>query len=78
MFEGYSLGHMEPGDEKIVTFTQKMNIHGGQYLLSIGCTRFEGDELKVFNRLYDIICLSVVSEKDTVGFYDMNSKIEID
>ena len=78
MFEGYSLGHMEPGEEKTVTFTQKMDIHGGQYLLSIGCTRFEGDELKVFNRLYDIICLSVVSEKDTVGFYDMNSKIEIE
>ena len=78
MFEGYSLGHMEPGDEKTVTFTQKMNIQGGQYLLSIGCTRFEGDELKVFNRLYDIICLSVVSEKDTVGFYDMFSKIEIE
>ena len=78
MFEGYSLGHMEPGDEKTITFTQKMNIQGGQYLLSIGCTRFEGDELKVFNRLYDIICLSVVSEKDTVGFYDMFSKIEIE
>ena len=78
MFEGYSLGHMEPGDEKTVTFTQKMNIQGGQYLLSIGCTRFEGDELKVFNRLYDIICLSVVSEKDTVGFYDMFSKIDIE
>lgn len=78
MFEGYSLGHMEPGDEKTVTFTQKMNIQGGQYLLSIGCTRFEGDELKVFNRLYDIICLSVVSEKDTVGFYDMFSKIEVE
>ena len=26
------------GEEKIITFTQEMNIQGGQYLLSLGCT----------------------------------------
>ena len=55
-----------------------MNIQGGQYLLSLGCTRYDGDELRVYNRLYDIINLSIVSEKNTVGFYDMNSKIEVE
>ncbi len=77
MFEKYSLGTMNPGDEKTVTFTQKLDIQGGQYLMSFGCTRYENNDLKVFHRLYDIINLSIVSEKNTVGYYDMNSVIEV-
>ena len=77
MFEKYSLGTMNPGDEKTVTFTQKLDIQGGQYLMSFGCTRYENNDFKVFHRLYDIINLSIVSEKNTVGYYDMNSVIEV-
>ncbi len=76
-FEHNDIGPMKAGEERIITFTQDMNIQGGQYLLSLGCTRYVGDELRVYNRLYDIINLDVVSEKNTVGFYDMNSVIEI-
>ena len=35
------------------------------------------NDFKVFHRLYDIINLSIVSEKNTVGYYDMNSVIEV-
>ena len=31
----------------------------------------------VFHRLYDACSVNVVSMKDTVGFYDMNSRIEV-
>ncbi len=77
-FEGHDIGPMKAGEEKVITFTQTMNIQGGQYLLSLGCTRYVSDELRVYNRLYDIINLSIVSEKNTVGFYDMNSVIEVE
>lgn len=78
MFEDVFLGDLKAGEERIVTFTQNMNIQGGEYLLSISCTHYEGDELRAFHRLYDVISLTVISEKDTVGFYDMNSKVEVE
>ncbi|MBQ1607440.1 MAG: Wzt carbohydrate-binding domain-containing protein, partial [Lachnospiraceae bacterium] len=51
----------------------EMNLQGGEYLLSISCTGYEYGEFRVFHRLYDVINLTVVSDKDTVGYYDMNS-----
>ena len=43
-----------------VSFTQKMDLQGGSYLISFACS------------------VNVVSMKDTVGFYDMNSRIEVE
>ncbi len=77
-FENHDIGPMKKGETRTITFTQKMDIQGGQYLLSLGCTRYVSDELRVYNRLYDIINLSIVSEKNTVGYYDMNSVIEVE
>ncbi len=65
------------GDIKEITFTQKMNLQGGEYLVSLGCTGFLMNEFVVYHRLYDVINISVISEKNTVGYYDMNSEIEI-
>jgi len=78
LFEGHDIGPLKAGQEVVVTFTQNMDLQGGEYLLSISCTRYEGDELRAYHRMYDIINLTVVSEKNTVGFYDMNSAIEIE
>ena len=78
MFENVFLGDLKAGEERVVTFTQDMNVQGGEYLLSISCTHYEEDELRAFHRLYDVISLTVISEKDTVGFYDMNSKVEVE
>lgn len=65
------------GDIKEVTFEQEMNLQGGDYLVSLGCTGYAKNEFVVYHRLYDICNITVVSDKNTVGFYDMNSKIEI-
>ena len=54
-----------------------MNLQGGDYLLSLGVTGYEGDTFTVYHRLYDVINLTVISDKNTVGFYDMNSRIEV-
>ena len=77
LFEGYDIGPMKAGEEVIVTFTQNMNLQGGEYLLSMSCTHYEDYELRAYHRLYDILNITVISEKNTVGFYDMNSKIDI-
>ena len=68
---------MKAGEEREVTFTQEMNLQGGDYLLSLGVTGYEEDDFTVYHRLYDVLGVTVISDKDTVGFYDMNSVIEV-
>ena len=68
----------QAGKECIVTFRQNMNLQGGEYLLSFGCTGFRNGEFVVFHRLYDVCSVMVVSQKNTVGFYDMFSKVTVE
>lgn len=77
MFEKAFLEPVKAGSVKYVTFTQEMNMQGSDYLLSLGVTGYEGEDFKVYHRLYDVLNISVISDKNTVGFYDMNSKIEV-
>ncbi len=77
MFEKAFLESVKAGETKEIVFTQEMNLQGGEYLLSLGVTGYEGDDFTVYHRLYDVLNLTVISDKNTVGFYDMNSKIEI-
>ena len=78
MFEGKTPGTVKKGDIWVATFTQEMNLQGGQYLLSISCTGYQGDNFTVYHRMYDVVNITVVSDKDTVGFYDMNSEAVIE
>lgn len=66
------------GLEVMVSFTQKATFQGGEYLLSLGCTGFEDGEFFVHERLYDVTMLSILSEKDGVGFFDLNSVVKIE
>ena len=52
-----------------------MDLQGGEYLLSLGVTGYEKEDFQVYHRLYDVLNLTVISDKDTVGYYDANSKI---
>ncbi len=77
MYEKAFLEPVKKGDVKKVTFNQEMNLQGGEYLLSLGVTGFEGSDFKVYHRLYDVVNITVISDKDTVGYYDMNSTISV-
>ncbi len=77
MVEKAYLDSGEPGQVKEVVFTQEMNLQGGEYLLSLGLTGYEGDRFQVYHRLYDALNITVVSDKNTVGYYDMNSRISV-
>lgn len=77
MYENVSSGPVKKGDEKTVTFTQNMSLQGRSHLLSLGCVGFSNNKFVVYHRLYDVCNIDVISEKNTVGFYDMDSKVEI-
>lgn len=77
MIEKAFLDSAEPGQVKNVTFTQRMTLQGGEYLISLGVTGYNGDTFEVYHRLYDVLDVSVVSDKDTVGYFDMESRVEV-
>lgn len=76
-YEGIDTGTIQAGETRVITFKQKLDLQGGSYLLSFGCTGYIAGEFHVFHRLYDFCNISVVSNKNTVGFYDMNSEIDV-
>ncbi len=76
MFEGAEIKPVKAGDEYEVAFRQKMTLQGGEYLLSMSCTGFEQGEHTVYHRLYDVANITVISNKNTVGVYDMESQVE--
>ena len=76
LFEGTDVHPVKEGDIYDVAFTQKMTLQGGEYLLSMSCTGFEGGEHVVYHRLYDVANITVISNKNTVGVYDMESEVE--
>ncbi len=77
MIEKACLESGEPGQIKEITFTQKMSLQGGEYLLSLGVTGYNVDTFEVYHRLYDALNITVVSDKNTVGYYDMNSEVKV-
>ena len=78
MYEKADVPPRNPGDEVEGSFRQEVNHQGGEYLLSLGCTGYQNGEFCVFHRLYDICNVTVISSKNTVGFFDMNSKVEVE
>lgn len=76
MYEGTEIQSVKAGDEYMVEFTQKMSLQGGEYLLSMSCTGFEHGEHVVYHRLYDVANITVISNKNTVGVYDMDSQVK--
>ena len=78
MYEKQNTGTVNAGEERIITFRQHMDLQGKSYLLSFGCVGFEKNEFEVYHRLYDACELNVISDKNTVGFYDMNSRVTIE
>ena len=77
MLEKSFLQSVKKGDRKEITFTQKMNLQGGEYLISFGVTGYEKNDFTVYHRLYDALNISVVSDKNTVGYYDIGSKVMV-
>ncbi|MBQ8148528.1 MAG: ABC transporter ATP-binding protein [Lachnospiraceae bacterium] len=78
MYEKVNVDMAKSGEVYLASFTQNMNLQGGEYLLSISCTGYANGEFQVYNRLYDVINITVISEQNTVGYYDMFSKTKVE
>lgn len=77
MYEKADVQGRKAGEVQEVTFTQRLDLQGGEYLISLGCTGYRNGEFAVFHRLYDVCSLMVISDRNTVGYYDMNSKVTL-
>lgn len=77
MYENISSGRVKEGEIRTVEFKQRMNLQGRNYLLALGCVGFSENKFSVYHRLYDLCNINVISDKNTVGFYDMESKVKI-
>ncbi|MGN0482388.1 MAG: ABC transporter ATP-binding protein [Lachnospiraceae bacterium] len=77
MFERKDLELAKKGESYEISFSQKAMMQGGEYLVSFGCTGYVDGEFTVYDRLYDITNLTVISQQDTVGFFDLDSQVEI-
>ena len=75
MYEDYNTGDVKDGDIRVISFTQQMNLKGGEYLLCLGCTGFKDGDFEVYHRLYDVCLIRVASGKKLVGFFDMQTRI---
>lgn len=65
------------GDVYEITYVQEMNLQGGEYLMSFGCTGYHDGNFTVYHRLYDVCNITVISDKDSVGYYDMNAHVSM-
>ena len=77
MFEDVTVEPAKDGDVYEVEFKQKMTLQGGEYLLSMSCTSFEEGQHTVYHRLYDVVNLTVISNKNGVGVFDLESEVKV-
>lgn len=78
LYEKIITGKFEKGKTAIVEFKQKLELAPNKYTMSFSCTHFNGNgELEVLSRKYDAILIEVLSTKECVGFYRLDSNITV-
>lgn len=77
MLEDIDTSQCKKGDIVTITFRQKQYLQPGQYLVSLGCTAFEGDQFVVYCRNYNCCVLDVVAQKGTIGIFDSESEVSV-
>ena len=73
--EKINIGVFEQNNVVEINFSQVLNLQNYTFFLSLGCTNFSGSgELEVYHRLYDILQINIISQKNSNGYFDMNSQ----
>ena len=75
LFENIETGICRKNTIKEIQFRQNMLLPKGEYLLSLGCTGYKGEDFIVYQRLYDICNIVVLADKNIVGFFNSHSTI---
>lgn len=60
-------GKIKSGETVTARFNQNMILNSGQYLLSLGCTKYQDGNLTVFHRIYDAVAVEVISTISATG-----------
>lgn len=75
LYEDEGIESAQPGLTGVVRFTQRMTLQGGQYMLSLGLTGYVDGALVAYHRLYDACHVQVLADHNTVGVFDVESRI---
>ena len=69
-------GKYKKGDKILVEFEQKVPLTPGKYTISFGCTKYSmSGDLMVYQRKYDALFVEVISYRECVAMFDLDSKI---
>lgn len=63
------------GEKAEIAFEQALNLATGEYLISLGFTRFDGPDLQVIHRRYDAVKLTVHCDDGSFGIANCFSRI---
>lgn len=74
MVDDIDTGRFEAGQDVIVRFRQKLPLPAFGYLMNLGVTGFEGNEFKVYHRLYNVFSIQIVSTRTNVGVFDPHTE----
>ena len=66
---------LSAGERVQIRFQQYANLGGGDYFISIGLTRFEGDNLEIIHRRYDVLEVKVINTDGSFGITNCFSSI---
>jgi len=77
-FQKISTPNLRPGDSWVIQFIQKANLGVGKYLVSVGFTFYENEELKVVHRLRECIEFEIFNHNESFGLSNCFSKISIE
>ena len=69
--------NLNSGDLVSIVFTMSLNLGAGKYLVSVGLTRFENEELKVIHRKHDCMDFEVVTLDNSFGVSNCFADLEI-
>ena len=71
-------GTFEAEQTVTVKFSQKANLQLGKYALSLGCVNINETGVEVYSRIYDAVLFEVIGSTQMVGFFDLNSKVNVE
>ena len=78
MYENVGPEKLKAGEEMLATFRFDMPLAAGEYLLDIGFTHYQGDNLEVAKRLHEITTINVLSKRHNVGFVNPNAEVKVE
>jgi ABC-type polysaccharide/polyol phosphate transport system ATPase subunit len=76
-FSKVQVESLSSGERVQTKFQQYANLGAGDYFISIGLTRFEGDNLEIIHRRYDALEIKVINTDGSFGIANCYSKVEM-